>query len=228
MRYQWDFSAIGEWWPLLAHGLANTIKIGFASILIGSLLGGVLAVMRLSRPALFRWLAQGFIGFYRNTPAIVHFFWIYYALPVITPLTLSPFVSAVLALSAQSAAFYAEVYRGAVQSITYGQWEAGRALGMSNRKTLRRVILPQALRRMVAPYIERSFELIKSTSLASSLAYGELLYQAMKINSQSFRPLEIYTVVAVIYFSLLLIISLASQYLEHRLTPAALYPRSGL
>ncbi|KHN49144.1 ABC transporter permease, partial [Dickeya fangzhongdai] len=85
---------------------------------------------------------------------------------------------------------------------------------------LRRVILPQALRRMIPPLIERSFELIKSTSLASSLAYGELLYQAMQINSQSFRPLEVYSLAALLYFTLLFVLSLLSQYVERRLSYA--------
>ncbi|MBI0544006.1 amino acid ABC transporter permease, partial [Dickeya dianthicola] len=126
----------------------------------------------------------------------------------------------VTALSAQSAAFYAEVYRGGILSIAEGQWEGAKALGMSRPLALRRVILPQALRRMIPPLIERSFELIKSTSLASSLAYGELLYQAMQINSQSFRPLEIYSLAALLYFTLLFILSLLSQYVERRLSYA--------
>ena len=149
--------------------------------------------------------------------AIVHFFWIYYALPVVSPLTLSPFAAAVLALSAQSAAFYAEVYRGGIQSIGAGQWEGAKALGMSRATALRRVIFPQALRRMIPPFLERSFELLKSTALASSLAYSELLYQAMQINSQTYRPLEVYSLIAVMYFTLLLIISQGSQLLERRL-----------
>lgn len=125
-----------------------------------------------------------------------------------------------IALSAQSGAFYAEVYRGAISSIHAGQWEGAKALGMPKSTALRRVILPQALRRMIPPFIERSFELIKSTSLASSLAYSELLYQAMQLNSQTYRPLEVYSLVAVMYFTLLLLISLFSQHIEKRLSLA--------
>ena len=139
------------------------------------------------------------------------------ALMKASPLTLSPFAAAVLALSAQSAAFYAEVYRGGIQSIGAGQWEGAKALGMSRATALRRVIFPQALRRMIPPFLERSFELLKSTALASSLAYSELLYQAMQINSQTYRPLEVYSLIAVMYFTLLLIISQGSQLLERRL-----------
>ncbi|MCL2895114.1 amino acid ABC transporter permease [Brenneria tiliae] len=220
MSYQWDFAAIWPYHQLLLDGLWGTVKIGAASILIGMTAGMLLAAMKMSPLRLLRLPAVMLIGFYRNTPALVHFFWIYYALPVVTPLAPSPFASAVIALSAQSAAFYAEVYRGGISSIARGQWEGAKALGMPRATALRRVILPQALRRMIPPFIERSFELIKSTSLASSLAYGELLYQAMQLNSQTYRPLEVYTVVAVIYFTLLLIISLIGQRIEKRLSLA--------
>jgi polar amino acid transport system permease protein len=113
-----------------------------------------------------------------------------------------PFTAAVLALSTQSGAFYAEVFRGGIVSIERG---SGRreALGMNYRAVLRRVIVPQALRRMVAPFIERSFELTKTTALASTLAYAELLYQAMQVNSITYRPMEVYTTIAVMYFIVL-------------------------
>ena len=90
-----------------------------------------------------------------------------------------PFTAAMLALSTQSGAFYAEVFRGGIVSIERSQWEGAKALGMNYRAVMRRVILPQALRRMVPPFVDRSFELTKTTALASSLAYAELLYQAM-------------------------------------------------
>lgn len=217
MSYQWDFAAIWPYRMMLLEGLWGTIQIGVTSILLGLLAGIVLALMKASPLKLLRIPALILIGFYRNTPAIVHFFWIYYALPVVSPLTLSPFAAAVLALSAQSAAFYAEVYRGGIQSISAGQWEGAKALGMSRATALRRVVFPQALRRMIPPFLERSFELLKSTALASSLAYSELLYQAMQVNSQTYRPLEVYTLIALMYFTLLLLISQSSQLLERRL-----------
>lgn len=217
MSYQWDFAAIWPYRMLLLEGLWGTIQIGVTSIVFGMLAGIVLAIMKNSPLPVLRIPAIMVIGFYRNTPAIVHFFWIYYALPVVSSLTFSPFAAAVLALSAQSAAFYAEVYRGGIQSINAGQWEGAKALGMPRSTALRRIILPQALRRMIPPFLERSFELLKSTALASSLAYSELLYQAMQVNSQTYRPLEVYSVIAVMYFTLLLIISQCGQVIEKRL-----------
>ncbi|MFM1856347.1 MAG: hypothetical protein RLZ83_1656, partial [Pseudomonadota bacterium] len=98
-----------------------------------------------------------------------------------------------------------------------GQWEGAAALGMTQRQTLQRVIVPQAARRMLPPLTERTFELLKTTSLASTLAYAELLYQATQVASTTFRPLEVYTVVAGMYFGLLLVLSQLARAAENRL-----------
>lgn len=148
----------------------------------------------------------------------MHFFWFFYALPVVLNISLDPLVAAVLALSTQSGAFYAEVFRGGIRSIERGQWEGAKALGMTHTQLMRRIVVPQAATRMVAPFVERSFELIKTTALASTLAYGELLYQAMMVNSETFRPLEVYTAVALLYLVLLVSCSALARVAEARLT----------
>ena len=218
MDYSWDFGPVLERFDMLALGLLNTVKIAAVSIVLGVLVGLVLAMMRLSTR---RWLnipALVFIEFYRNTPPIVHFFWFFYALPVMLAVSLDPYVAAVLALSTQSGAFYAEVFRGGIVSIERGQWEGGRALGMTHSALMRRVIVPQAIARMVPPFIERSFELLKTTALASTLAYADLLYQAMMVNSETFRPLEVYTTIALMYLVLLVTASQLARLAEARLT----------
>lgn len=217
MPYQWDFSAVWSHFDLLLTGLAGTIRIAAISIVLGVLVGLVLALMRLSPRSWLRLPATAFVEFYRNTPPIVHFFWFFYALPIVIGLNLDPYAAAVLALSTQSGAFYAEVFRGGIVSIERGQWEAARALGMAQHAVLRRVVVPQAVRRMVAPFIERSFELTKTTALASTLAYAELLYQAQLVNSITFRPMEVYTTIAVMYFLLLFTASTLMRVAERRL-----------
>ena len=217
MNYEWDFSGVWAHRDMLLTGFVGTLKIAAVAIALGVIFGIVLAALRLSgkgwlsRPAL--WV----IEFYRNTPPLVHFFWAFYALPVLIGVSLDPYVAAVIALSTQSGAFFAEVFRGGLVSIERGQWEAARAIGMKTQQALRRVVLPQAMARMLPPFIERSFELIKTTSLASTLAYSDLLYQAMQVNSITFRPLEVYTVVAAIFFLTLLALSIGARALEHRL-----------
>jgi polar amino acid transport system permease protein len=217
MPYRWDFTPVFQHFDMLLIGLVNTIKIAVISIILGVVLGLVLAFMRLSIRRTLNIPAIAFIEFYRNTPPIVHFFWFFYALPVLMNISLNPFVAAVLALSTQSGAFYAEVFRGGIVSVETGQWEGSRALGMRHSQLMRRIILPQAMTRMVAPFVERSFELTKTTALASTLAYADLLYQAMQVNSQTFRPLEVYTTIAVMYLLLLVSASALARLAEHRL-----------
>ncbi|MBP2299166.1 amino acid ABC transporter permease [Azospirillum picis] len=218
MTYQWDFSPILARWPMLLDGLFNTVKIAVIAIILGVMVGLVLALLRLSPRRYLRLPSSVFVEFYRNTPPIVHFFWFFYALPVVLNISLDPLIAAVLALSTQSGAFYAEVFRGGIQSIERGQWEGAKALGMSHAQLMRRIILPQAATRMFAPFVERSFELVKTTALASTLAYGELLYRAMMVNSETFRPLEVYTTVALLYLVLLVSCSGLARLAEARLT----------
>ena len=218
MNYQWDFSPVLSRMDLLALGLLNTVKIAAVSIVLGVAIGLVLASMRLSRRRIARLPAGAFIEFYRNTPPIVHFFWFFYALPVVANISLDPFVAATLALSTQSGAFYAEVFRAGIVSIEKGQWEGAGAIGMSRAQAMRRIVLPQAIARMVPPFVERSFELLKTTALASTLAYADLLYQAMIVNNETFRPLETFTTIALMYLLLLVVASQLARLAEARLT----------
>ena len=217
MKYQWDFPAVWAHFDMLMTGLLGTVKLAALSIVLGVIVGCVIALMRLSHRRVLHAPATAFVEFYRNTPPLVHFFWFFYALPILIGVSFEPFTAAVLALSTQSGAFYAEVFRGGIVSIERGQWEGAKALGMNYRAVLRRVIVPQALRRMVPPFVERSFELTKTTALASSLAYAELLYQAMQVNSITFRPMEVYTTIAVMYFVVLFAASNLMRLVEYRL-----------
>ena len=217
MRYHWDFNAVFSHFDMLVVGLIGTVKLAAVSIAFGVVVGFVVALMRMSPRRVLRTPAAAFVEFYRNTPPIVHFFWYFYALPILIGVSLEPFVAAVLALSTQSGAFYAEVFRGGIVSIERGQWEGAKALGMNHRTALRRIILPQALRRMIAPFVERSFELTKTTALASTLAYAELLYQAQQVNSITYRPMEVYTTIAAMYFIVLFAASNAMRVVEYRL-----------
>lgn len=214
MDYHWNFGAVLDQWPVFLLGLWGTLRVSFVAIVLGTTLGGVIAAMRMAGNAVVRAPATIYVEFYRNTPAIVHFFWFFYALPIVANVSMGPWQAAVLALTTQSSALYSEVLRGGIGSIGRQQWEGARALGMSDFQALVRVILPQAARRMVPPFIERSFEIVKTSSLASTLAYPELLYEATQVNEHVYRPLEVYTVLGAIYFLLLFSASLLSKTLE--------------
>ncbi|MGA0563203.1 amino acid ABC transporter permease [Ancylobacter sp. VNQ12] len=221
MQYVWDFRPVWLNFGVLLEGLVNTLKLSGFSIGLGLAIGLVLAMGRLAPSRFVSLPATAIIEFYRNTPPLVHFFWYFYGLPILTGISLTPFAAAAAALSVQSGAFFAEVFRGGIISVDRGQWEAGRAIGMSHAQLMRRIILPQAFRRMIPPLMERSFELVKTTSLAATLTYGELVYKAMVLATQTYRPMEIYSTVAVMFFSVLFVASLGMRAVEHRLARRA-------
>ena len=214
---EWNFLAVLNDFDLLMLGLLNTLKVTGLALLFGVPLGLVLALSRLST---FRPLAgvAGFIvEFFRTTPPLVQLFWFFFALPILIDVRMTPLIAAVVTFSIQSSAFFAEIFRGGIQSIDKGQWEGAKAIGMSYGQSLRRIILPQAVKRMIPAFMERSIELLKTTTLVSTVAYTDLMFQANELAQKTFRPLEVYTVVAVIYFVLIFMVSQVSIWIEHRL-----------
>ena len=129
--------------------------------------------------------------------------WFYYALPVLLNIQIPATTAAVLVLSCYTGAFYAEIFRGGIVSIERGQWDAARALGLRRWAMMRKVILPQAVKRMIPPFVNQSITQLKNTSLVSTIAVPDLLYQGTLITADTYRPLEVYTVVALIYFAML-------------------------
>lgn len=217
MIYEWDFGVILRDFDLLMLGLVNTLKITGLALIFGVPLGLFLALLRLSGSALLRWPAGFIIEFLRTTPPIAQLFWFYFALPMIVGVEINPFSASVLTFSLQSSAFFAEVFRGGIVSIGSGQWEASKAIGMSRNQALRRIILPQAVKRMIPAFLERAIELMKTTTLVGTISYADLLYQANNIAQETYRPLEVFTIAAAIYFVVIFICSLAVRRLERHL-----------
>jgi polar amino acid transport system permease protein len=215
--YEWDFIAVFTDIDFLLLGLVNTLKITGLSLLFGIPLGLSLALMRLSHVKVLSFPATFIIEFFRTTPPLVQLFWFFFALPIIMNVQMTPFVAAVLTFSIQSSAFFAEVFRGGIISIDKGQWEAARSIGMDYRLTMKRVVLPQAIKRMIPAFLERSIELMKTTTLVSIVSYADLLFQANDLAQKTFRPLEVYSVVALIYFVFIFVVSRLSIAIERRL-----------
>lgn len=215
--YEWDFIAVLGDLDLLALGLLNTLKVTSLALLFGIPLGLILAVSRLSRFKPLTFLASFIIEFFRTTPPLVQLFWFFFALPILVDIRMTPLIAAVLTFSIQSSAFFAEIFRSGIQSIEKGQWEGAKAVGMNYWQSMRRIILPQAIKCMIPAFMERSIELLKTTTLVSTVAYADLMYQANDLAQKTFRPLEVYTVVAVMYFILIFVFSQASLFIEHRL-----------
>lgn len=215
--YEWDFSVVFRDFDLLLLGLVNTLKVTGLALLFGIPLGLLLALLRLYGNAVFRIPASFLIEFLRTTPPIAQLFWFFFAMPILLGVEIDPFEASVLTFSLQSSAFFAEVFRGGILSIDNGQWEAAKAIGMNRNDTLRRVILPQAVKRMIPAFLERAIELMKTTTLVSTISYADLLYQANTIAQSTYRSLEVFTVAAAMYFVVIFICSLAVQRLEHHL-----------
>ena len=215
--HEWDFIAVFRDMDLLLLGLINTLKVTGLALLFGIPLGLVLALSRLTHFKPLSMLAAFIIEFFRTTPPLVQLFWFFFALPILVDIRMTPLIAAVFTFSIQSSAFFAEIFRSGIQSIDKGQWEGAKAIGMSYLQSMRRIILPQAVKRMIPAFMERSIELLKTTTLVSTVAYTDLMYQANDLAQKTFRPLEVYTVVAVMYFLLIFVFSQLSLLLEHRL-----------
>lgn len=215
--YIWDFTPVVANTGILAQGLLNTLKVTGTALAFGVPLGLVLALLRLSHSRWLSWPAGFVIEFFRTTPPLVQLFWFFFALPILIRVEMTPFVAAALTFSIQSSAFFAEVFRGGIVSIERGQWEASRAIGMTQSQAMRRVILPQAVRRMIPAFMERSIELMKTTTLVATVSYADLLFQANELAQKTFRPLEVFTVTALIYFVVIFAASLLVHRLELRL-----------
>lgn len=214
---EWNFAPVLSSFDLLLLGLWNTIKITGLALGFGVPLGLVLALSRLSQFRPLSMVAAFIIEFFRTTPPLVQLFWFFFAFPILFGVNMTPFTTAIVTFSIQSSAFFAEIFRGGIQSIDHGQWEGAKAIGMTRNQSLVRIILPQAVKRMIPAFMERSIELLKTTTLVSTIAYTDLMYQANDIAQRTFRPLEVYTVVALVYFFLIFAFSQISIMVERRL-----------
>src|SRR5690348_8403970 len=161
MSYQFDFLEILRNTDLLLRGIGLTLALWALAFGFALVAGLFLGIARGSPRAWLNWPATAYIEVFRNTPVLVQLVWFFYAFPVLTGLQTTPFAAAALGLCLNTSAYCAEIYRGGLQSIVVGQWEAGRALGMPYWKVMRRIILPQAVRRMVPAFTNRGVELAK-------------------------------------------------------------------
>ncbi|OFX05478.1 MAG: ABC transporter permease [Alphaproteobacteria bacterium RIFCSPHIGHO2_12_FULL_66_14] len=215
--HRWDFASVLANTDALLVGAIGTLHIFAICLVLGLSLGLVVGLGRYARSRWLYWPATAFVEFFRNTPVLVQILWFYFALPILLPFSVSPLEAASLGISLNSAAFSAEIYRGGIQSIERGQWDGARAIGMNWAQAMRRIILPQALKRMMPALTNRAIEIFKMSTLASAVAYVELLQQGKLIASLNFNPIEAYTAVAVIFFVFLWPLVQFTYVLERRL-----------
>lgn len=211
-----ELGLVRQHWPLLLGGLGVTVAATLVALAMGVVGGGLVCALRRSRP---RWAvaaAHGYIQFFRTTPEMILIFWGYYCLPLLLNWQLSGFWTGSLVLGLVAAAYLAEIFRAGIEALPRGQWEAARALGLHPYPLWRRVVLPQALRLMIPPFVNYFTELVKNTTLLSAIGVGELSLQAYLLGGQTFRYLEFLTVIAVGYFFVIFPASVLARRLERR------------
>lgn len=212
-----DWSVVGEYLPYLVAGAGVTLAITAVATVIAVVLGLVLALARISGRRLLSWPAYMYIEFFRTTPPLIQIVWFYFVVPVLIGYELNSFQAASLALGFNVAAFLGEIFRAGIQGVDATQRDAAQVLGLSRADIYRFVILPQALRIVLPPATTTVMLLLKATALASAIGTMELTRVGQLVSIETFRPFEILTVVAVIYFIINYPIALAARYLERRL-----------
>ena len=215
MDYDFDWSGVLD--PVVwLRALGITLLYGIGSTAAGLLLGVVGGPVLLSSRRWLRTIGIALVQFFRCTPLMVQMVWFYYALPILTGFKIPSTLAAGLGLTLYMGAFCAEIFRGGVISIDRGQWDAARALGLTHVRMMRHVILPQAARRMVPPFVNQAVLQLKNTSLLYVVAVPDLMYTSYALTSKTYRPLETYTVVALIYFAVLFPTTMLAKRLEAR------------
>ena len=215
-NYDFDWSVVTNNLPSLLSGLGTTLQIALLTIALSMVLAVPLAVARMARIEIIRWVAQFYIEVFRCTPLLVQLFWIFYALPALTGVTIPGFASAVIALTANLTAFMAEAYRSGFQAVPKEQVEAGKMLRLSRIQQLRYIIVPQALRQQIPVILSLNISLFKDTALVSTIAVSDLMFRANTLATESYRALELFTAAALIYFVIAFPVSLFTSYLERR------------
>lgn len=211
---EFDWGVIERSWPLLRDATWVSIQVFVLSLILATVLGLALALMRMSRFRVVRWLSATYVWIFRGLPALVILFFAFFWLG--RNLELSPFQSAVIGLGVSSGAYKAEIIRAGLLAVDRGQFEAAEALGMTWAHYMRRIIVPQGIRVMIPNYVSNATLLFKSTSLAAVIGLTELTGRSRQLANSTFKPIEILTAAGVIYLVLTSVMTIAQEFLERR------------
>ncbi|MBD0383937.1 amino acid ABC transporter permease [Paenibacillus sedimenti] len=202
--------------PTLIQGALITLKIVVVSLIIAFVLGLIAGLMSTSVNKFLRGIATVYVDIIRGTPLLVQVFFIYFGLPVFLDIRISAEIAGIVAISLNAGAYIAEIFRAGILSISKGQTEAARSLGLNRFQTMRLVVLPQAVRRMLPAFVNQFIVSIKDTSLLSVIGINELTQSGEIIISSNFRAFEIWGVVGIFYFIIIYALSRLSRMLERR------------
>ncbi len=199
-------------------GIKVTLLLSFLSLIAGVLLGTFLSLLKMSKYKLLSSISTAYIEVFRGTPMMVQIALVYFGSYVVMGMSMDGFLAALIAVSLNSAAYVAEIIRSGIQSIDKGQWEASRSLGLSNRQTMRHIILPQAIKNILPALGNEFVTLIKETAVASTIGVADLMYASKIVQSTSYQAFNPLIIVAVIYFIITFTLSRLIGALERRLS----------
>ena len=213
-----------RYWSLFLEGLGMTVYMGLVTVLISTVSGSLMALMRRSRLGVgkFRpisWIATVYVEVIRGTPILLQLYFFYFMLPQWLPfLNLSEFTCVMVACCVNSTAYVCEIVRAGIQAVDIGQTEAARSLGLAGRQTMIHIVLPQAVKNILPALCNEFVAIVKETSLASTFFIGELMTQFKTIQGITFRVLEPLTIIGIIYFLLTFVLSKLIALLERRMS----------
>lgn len=225
-----NFSFLSRYWSFYLIGAKNTILLALIAVMLGTCFGLIIAMCRISKNKAFRFIGTAYVEFIRGTPLLVQLYIIYYGLqavgirfpdiPFMTALlgiNFSDFMSGVITMGMNSAAYVCEIFRSGIQSVDKGQMEAGRSLGLSYGQTLQKIIVPQAIRNVLPALGNEFVVVIKESSIVSIIGIADLMYKANTVRGNTFQPFEPLLVAALVYFLLTFTLSKLLAYIEKRM-----------
>lgn len=216
MSYNFDFSGLLDGYGSLLKGLEVTLELTVAANLMGITLGFVVALLVMSPIKAVRLPAMLFVEFFRCTPAIIQIVWFFYCIPIMFHVFLDPITMGVLALGLNLTAFNAEAYRAAIQSVPNEQHDAGIALGLSPYQRIFYIVLPYAFRASIPVLITNGIGIFQQSALVAIVAIQDLMYQGKYLSTSTYRPIETFTAVALIYFAVSFPVAQLVQFIERQ------------
>ncbi len=215
--YTWEWGIISQYQWVFIEGALVTLCLTLLVVITGTLLGVAIGIIRPNLIFPFSLFIKIYIELFRALPILVLLIWIYYVLPILVDVRLSPFIAGYLALSINLSAYVAETVRAGIEAIPKNQYESGITLGFTRSQVMWRLILPQAIRSMLPNLLGLYITQLKNSSLTSVIAVNELLHQSNSVISNTYRPLEVYTAVAGIYVAIILPITFLCDHVERML-----------
>lgn len=201
----------------LVSAMGKTLELTLLSLIFASIIGLIFGLFNVSRSRALHVIANVYIDVIRGVPLIVLAFFVYFGIPTATGIKLSPLVAGVIALSANAGAYMAEIVRAGIQSVDKGQMEAARSLGLSYGKSMRRVVLPQAIKTMTPSIINQFIISLKDTSILSVIGFPELVKAGQVVIARNFKALEMWAIVGIMYLIVITILSNIAKGLERRI-----------